>query len=231
MQLLTKVIFSLVFVTAMTVSGFCQSSSAITKPDAAQGAVKIDSKVVDKHKEVVRKFYQEVVNQGAYNKLAAYLAPEFVGHLAHTKQHNFEDVKRVFEDVRLAYPDFKVMVAQVFGEADYVCALLKFQSIQTSSAVETIPIGTSLDGFGTAVLRLKDGMIVEQWLFTDLTALQMLSAGQSTSYVPIPGAIAPLAPIEPAAPPSAATPPAPTEPEKPAKTAPKSSSQKKSRKK
>ena len=127
------------------------------------------------NKALVRRFVEEVVNQGNLALVDELVAPDFVSH-----SHGIEDrdaYRQLLADLRTAFPDLQMEIEQLIAEGEWV-ALRGATSHTHEGPFMGIPAtGTHGSHSGMAMVRVVDGRIVEFWEEADMLGLlQQLGA-------------------------------------------------------
>jgi predicted ester cyclase len=142
------------------------------------------------NKAMVRRFLEEVCNQGNVAAVDELLAPNILLHFDFPSdvavppelQLGLEEIKQDFSQFRTSFPDFHFTVELQVAEGDLVVTRgtargthqgpywgLTFQDIS--------PTGKQVAWTETAIDRIVDGKIVENWVNEDaLGRLQQLGA-------------------------------------------------------
>jgi predicted SnoaL-like aldol condensation-catalyzing enzyme len=133
---------------------------------------------VDENKELIRRYTQEVFDDGNVDAVDRYLAPDFYNHV--TGRSGTEDFKRLAADFRDASGSANVIDLMV-AERDLVVALM---TITRTLHKELRVFGFTFPGDGQSytvthvhIYRVVDGKIREHWAVrNDLSMLRQLGA-------------------------------------------------------
>jgi predicted ester cyclase len=133
---------------------------------------------VDENKELIRRYTQEVFDDGNVDAVDGYLAPDFYNHV--TGRSGTEDFKRLAADFRDASGSANVIDLMV-AERDLVVALM---TITRTLHKELRVFGFTFPGDGQSytvthvhIYRVVDGKIREHWAVrNDLSMLRQLGA-------------------------------------------------------
>ena len=133
---------------------------------------------MDENKELIRRYTQEVFDDGNVDAVDRYLAPDFYNHV--TGRSGTEDFKRLAADFRDASGSANVIDLMV-AERDLVVALM---TITRTLHKELRVFGFTFPGNGQSytvthvhIYRVVDGKIREHWAVrNDLSMLRQLGA-------------------------------------------------------
>ena len=116
----------------------------------------------NRNKELVRRFYEQVVNTGDTTAIADFIAPDCVevdgqrqvpsgidGMIAHV------------QGVRSVYPDLQLTIVRQIAEADLVASEIVAAGTHAGEWIGIRPTGQRLVFTGVNVDRVRDGRIVE----------------------------------------------------------------------
>jgi len=133
-------------------------------PDPAKG---------ERNKALVRRFYQELWNEGRLEVADELFDAEFVGHAPGSPEdaRGPEGVKKLVEMWRTAAPDLSVEIVSQFAEDDRVATRFVCTGTQTGPLLGFPPTGRRASMAGMAITRFRDGMIVSDWGEFDLMGL------------------------------------------------------------
>ena len=133
---------------------------------------------MDENKELIRRYTQEVFDDGNVDAVDRYLAPDFYNHV--TGRSGTEDFKRLAAEFRDASGSANVIDLMV-AEGDLVVALM---TITRTLHKELRVFGFTFPGDGQSytvthvhIYRVVDGKIREHWAVrNDLSMLRQLGA-------------------------------------------------------
>jgi steroid delta-isomerase-like uncharacterized protein len=137
----------------------------------------------EQNKAIVRRFFEEVGNQGNLDLAGEIFAADVVDHTAPPGQApGLEGVKHNLAIFRTAFPDVRLTIEELFAEGDRVVARYTARATQTGEFFGIPPTGKQVTVTGISLSRIANGKIVEQWgNQDDLGMLQQLGV------VPPPG--------------------------------------------
>ncbi len=155
----------------------------------------------EQNKMLVRRYYDEVFNQGKYDVMNEIHAPNYKFHLANNPPNlpdNREGLRQIIMAYRQGLPDLHFTIDDIIAEGDRVVCRWTVSGTQTGEMLGIPPTNKRATVTGTDVERVENGKLVEGWgVFDQLGLLQQLgvvprmtqpsmqtgsqAAGQSTS--------------------------------------------------
>ncbi len=75
---------------------------------------------IEESKQLIHRFYTEVVGGGDYSNLDSFVATDYVDHNAAEGGRGPEVVRTHLEAIRMTLPDFTMQIEDIFAEGDYV---------------------------------------------------------------------------------------------------------------
>jgi predicted ester cyclase len=133
----------------------------------------------DRSKAIVRRFFEEVINQGRIDVADELFAPNFSGHgLAGRGATGPEGPKRAAREWRAAFPDIHFTVNDLIAEGERVVVHVTLSGTHHGTFMGVAPTGRRVTADGVELARLAEGRIVEEgWHFMDeLGLLRQLGA-------------------------------------------------------
>jgi steroid delta-isomerase-like uncharacterized protein len=146
---------------------------AICVPAKAQ-----QTRVQERNKEVARRFFEEVLDQGHLDKYAESHAKDFVGH-GTNHQYTLEEDMAAASEERKALPDMQIKVNQILAEHDLVAVYWTASGTNTQAGMGFPATGKKIKIDGMTIFRFKEGKIREEWSVWD-----MLSALRQAGLLP-----------------------------------------------
>jgi steroid delta-isomerase-like uncharacterized protein len=141
-------------------------------------------RVSDANKEVVERFYSEVVNAGNLDLIDELFADDFVEHESlEGRPQNRDGVKQFFADLRKAFPDLEFTVEHVLAEEDTVAARVRVRGTHAGAEFMGIPAdGRAVDFDAMDMIQFADGVATAHWGVSDSVTLM-----QQLGVIPEPG--------------------------------------------
>jgi predicted ester cyclase len=127
------------------------------------------------NKAVVRRVYEDGYNGGDESVFAELYHSSFVHHskALHDVGQGPEAERKSMLRFREALPDVRFEILDLLAEGDQVVARLRITGTPRADFGDVLASDGRFDRHAVALLRLRDGHLVEEWFFTD--------AGTSTS--------------------------------------------------
>ena len=120
------------------------------------------------NKALVRRYLEELINQGNFVVAEEILAPDYVNHTAGggigTGRETFV---RGIQAVRTAFPDWHVTIEEMVAEGDLVVDRFAIRATHTGAANGVAPTGRLIATLGMHMWRVVDGRLAEGWYVTD----------------------------------------------------------------
>jgi steroid delta-isomerase-like uncharacterized protein len=132
---------------------------------------------VEENKAVVRRFVDEVINQGNDAALEELIADDcdIVGALAIGRGPDI--FRHVFRLMRAAFPDFHLAIEEMVGEGDTVVLRVIESGTHRGTFLGVAPTGKACAWGGVNIVRVADGKLVRSWGMRDqLGLLRQLGA-------------------------------------------------------
>jgi predicted ester cyclase len=123
----------------------------------------------EENKRVVRRFYEEVMNQGNADLLDEIMAEDFVDHgeALFGSPQGRETLKEGVRGARGVLPDLHVTLHEVNAEGQLVGVRGTMRCTHQGSFLNVAPTGHELSWLGLAIFRVVDGRITERWFNSD----------------------------------------------------------------
>lgn len=124
------------------------------------------------NKAIVRRFYDEVVNQGKIELIDELVTPDFIEHEGFPGlPPSREGVKQFFSIIRGAFPDLQMEVHDVIGEGDRVAVRATMRGTHKGEFMGVAPTGRQVAVQVMDMVRFAGGKAAEHWGATDNVAL------------------------------------------------------------
>jgi steroid delta-isomerase-like uncharacterized protein len=120
----------------------------------------------DENIQLLRRWFQEVWNEGRIQTVYELLSPDGIarGQRGATAEiRGPEEFVKFVGEIRGAFPDIKVTVEDVFGDGDKVVLRWSGVMTHTGDALGMPPSGKTVRSQGITIARFVDGKIVEGW--------------------------------------------------------------------
>jgi steroid delta-isomerase-like uncharacterized protein len=129
----------------------------------------------ERNKQIARSFFEEVLDQGRFDKYADSHAKDFVAHAGDHDATLEEDIAAAKEE-RKALPDMRVRVNQIVAEGDLVAVYWTAYGTNTQAGMGFPATGKKIRVDGMTLFRFKAGRICEEWSVWDMLSV-MRQAG------------------------------------------------------
>lgn len=130
------------------------------------------------NKEIVRRYYEQALNEERTDLLEELIAPDVVSHdplsdetLTPEEARGFEGFRRHVEVFHEAFPDGTVTIDDIIAEGDTVAARFTVEGTHEGQFGGIAPTGNRISGTNMVFYRIRDGKIAERWLETDTVAM------------------------------------------------------------
>jgi len=130
-------------------------------------------------KGLVLRFIDEVLRKGDLGTADQYLDAGFVPHLPGSSEpvRGVEELVRVTEGFRIAFPDRRVTVDDIISDGDRVAVRVTQEGTHQGSFQGMAMTGKRVGVTAIAIFRIANGKVVDEWLSSDrLGLLQQLKA-------------------------------------------------------
>lgn len=137
----------------------------------------------EENKVIVRRFYEEVINQGNVDAIDELMDTDHQDHgeVLFGSVHGREAIKQGIIAFTTVVPDYHVTIEDMVAEGDMVGVLGIMGGTQRGELLGIPPTGRELSWNGIAMFRLANGKIVERWFNADsLSIMQQLGVGSPT---------------------------------------------------
>jgi predicted ester cyclase len=118
---------------------------------------------IEESKQLIRRFYTEVVDGRDYSNLDSFVATDYVDHNAAEGGRGPDVVRTHLEAIRSTLPDFTVQVEDIFAEGDYVITRVAGRGTHLGEWMGIKPTGRGVRLKGINIDRVERGRIVEHW--------------------------------------------------------------------
>ncbi len=129
----------------------------------------------DENKEIMRRWFREVWNEGRIETIDELYAEDCIAHgLNDTEGNPFrgpEGFKTFFKTFHGAFPDIKIEIEEIIAEGDQVMGRCRVRGTHTGDTLGFPATSLPIDVGGITFSRMKDGKIVEGWNYYDFVGL------------------------------------------------------------
>ncbi len=136
-------------------------------------------------KAVFREHFEQIWNRKDASAIERFIAPTYRGFDAAELIAGIEGYKHHFETITTAFPDLRITIDIILGEADRVAARWVVEATHTGPFGEIPPTGKRVRVTGTAVARISNRQLVEEHANADtLGLLRQIGITPETVTVP-----------------------------------------------
>jgi steroid delta-isomerase-like uncharacterized protein len=137
----------------------------------------------EENKAVVRRFVEEVFNQGNLAAVDQFLAAEYRDANALPGQEpGSEGAKRAFSLYQEVFPDLRYTIEEMIAEGDTVVTRVTFRGTHRGAFLGIPPTNRQVSIPAVHITRLVEGTIKEHWsLMDDLGLMQQLGVVPAAS--------------------------------------------------
>ena len=131
----------------------------------------------EQNKTIVRRFYEEVMNQGNVDLLDEIMVADFIDHgeTLFGSPRGRDPLKQGVIVTRSIFPDLTVQLHDVIASGDMVGVRGTMRCTQQGEFLGVPATGNELSWSGLAMFRIVDGKIAERWFNSDsLSIVQQL---------------------------------------------------------
>ena len=132
----------------------------------------------ERNKAIARSFFEQVLDQGHFDKYAESHASDFVAHAGTHTASLAEDMADAKEE-RMALPDMRFKVNETLAERDLVFVYWTASGTNTHEGMGFPATGKKITVDGMTLFRFKAGKIQEEW-----NVMDMLSAMRQAGLLP-----------------------------------------------
>jgi len=115
------------------------------------------------NKELVRRYYERVVDEHRLEELPLFIHPTYVDHNSDGNERGPALVSAHLEGLRRTFPDFHLRVEQMVAEGDLVATRVTASGTHTGVWQEIAPTGSEIRLDGINIDRVEAGLIAEHW--------------------------------------------------------------------
>jgi steroid delta-isomerase-like uncharacterized protein len=130
--------------------------------------------VQERNKAVARSIFEQGVNQGEVDQIAALTAPDFIDHDIHVETGipgGPEDLRQAILAIRAGFPDIAVTVEDVIAEGDLVVTRNTWRGTHLGEFNGIPAAGRRIEIGGIVIWRIVNGLIAERRAVIDTLGL------------------------------------------------------------
>src|SRR5712692_9737863 len=125
-------------------------------------------------KQLARRWFEEVWNQGRREAIGELLAPDALLHEGSTTALGPEGFYPFFDRMQAAFSDIRITVHDAIAEGDQVCLRWSGTMRHTGDGLGVPPTSEQFDITGISIVRIANNRLVERWQNWDMLGLAQL---------------------------------------------------------
>ena len=125
----------------------------------------------DSNGTIVRRFVDEVINNGNFSTLHELVHPSYVYRSPDQELHGQQALKALFSSYRRGLPDLNATIDDLIASGDKVAIAITLSGTHTGDLMGIPATGKPLKVHGMVLSRLADGKIVEEWEILDMLGM------------------------------------------------------------
>ena len=131
-----------------------------------------DDQIKARNIDVINVVFSEVWSKGNVDLIDELYGAGFVGHFPSGTFHGHEGIRGRVIAHRVAFPDWTEEIEDTIAEQDRVVARFTSRGTNLGDFLDNPPTGNRVEISEVAIFKLKDGKIVEQWVYPDILSMQ-----------------------------------------------------------
>ena len=148
--------------------------------DGAATAKATATDVLEQNKKLLRRAHAEVWSKGNFDLVDELYAKDYVCHFIDGIEWKGSDgLRQEVTRHRTSFPDWKEEIVHIVSEGPFVVTLFKSTGTNKGEFTGKPATGRKIEIMETAIHRIVDGKIVEQWGFPDVPTMQKQLHGEA----------------------------------------------------
>src|SRR5579872_3028270 len=141
--------------------------------------------MTEHERDLGRRWFELVWNQGRREAISELLTPEAVIHDGGTDSVGPDGFYPFFDRLNAAFSEFHVNVEDSIAEDDKICVRWSCSAKHTGDGLGMPPTGVTIHITGISILRVAGGKLVEGWQNWDMLGMmeQIQSRAKSATYI------------------------------------------------
>ena len=131
-----------------------------------------DDQIKAKNIDVINGVFSEVWSKGNVDLIDELYGANFVGHFPAGTFHGHEGIRGRVIAHREAFPDWTEEIQDTIAEQDRVVARFTSRGTNLGSFLGNPPTRHFVEISEVSIFKLRDGKIVEQWVYPDMLSMQ-----------------------------------------------------------
>ncbi len=125
----------------------------------------------DINETIVRRFVDEIINNGNYAALQALVHPDYVYRSPDQELHGRAALEDLFTAYRAGIPDLVTTIDELMVAGDTVVISITLTGTHTGNLMGIPATGNPLSVHGMVRSRIQDGKIIEEWEILDMLGM------------------------------------------------------------
>ena len=122
--------------------------------------------------DVIRAVFSDVWSKGNLELIDELFAADYLGHFPAETFHGRQGIRSHVIAHRTAFPDWTEEIEDMIVDRDRVAVRFLSSGTNLGEFLDSPPTGNRVQISEAAIFKLKDGKIVEQWVYPDILSLQ-----------------------------------------------------------
>lgn len=123
----------------------------------------------EENKSLIRRFYEELVNERRLELVEEMISEDFDDHAA--RGTGLENFKVLYGVMLRIFPDIQAKIDDLIAEGDRVVARVEFTATQAGTFRGFPPANKTATFSGIDIFRFDEGKIVERWVQRDFLGM------------------------------------------------------------
>jgi predicted ester cyclase len=144
--------------------------------------------MTEQQRDLGRRFFEEVWNQGRRDAIAEFISPEAVLHEGASDIVGPDGFYPFFDRFRAALSEIHTSVGETMAEGDKICVRWSLAAKHTGEGLGVAPSGVSIHVTGITIMRVAGDKFIEGWQNWDMLGLmqQIEGSRMAATYVSAP---------------------------------------------
>ena len=141
----------------------------------------------EENEALLRRFFEEAVNQRDLSVLGELLAPNYTNHSFHGIEPGPEGMREIIAVFYSAFPDLHVVVDEIFAAGERIASRGTLRGTHRGEFMGLPPTGEQVRFNYTDIWHSSEGKLVETWFLMDMLGMMqqlgirpLLREGEST---------------------------------------------------
>jgi predicted ester cyclase len=124
------------------------------------------------NREVVRRFFDEFMNERKLDKVEDYVTRNWVNHdPSLTTMEGYEGARQLVRTLTGGFPDMKIRIEDIIAEGDRIAVRFSFVGTHKGDFMGAAATGKKVNASACGIFRVQDGRLAENWVVFDALGL------------------------------------------------------------